>query len=201
MATAPRIDYASFGTPGAPRTVALVRWGPVATTDPDPMTTARRDIRLITLAVKELGISDPEAYGGETPDEEHAQALATLLVEEGASLEQPMGLVGYGEAGWRAASAAAILGDAVDRLALVDVPRVEDPLGHSDAVEILGRIRAATLVIGARGESSVGEDDARWIAAACARPEVEIVDDTGRISLATVWGRVLDHTAPGVARR
>ncbi len=201
MTSQAQISIGSHGAPGASRLVSVVRSGPVATEDPSPTVTIKRDVRILAVGMRRLTINDPEAYGGETPDEQHTRALVTLLEREGARRESPIGLVGYGEAGWRAVGAAALLGDAVDRLALVAVPRIDEPLDHGDAVDTLRHITADTLVLAGRGQGDVSEDDARWIAHACARPTVEIVDTPTILSLAQVWDRVLDHTAPDAGRR
>ena len=55
MSLAPWLDgelgYRSFGTPGAPRAVFVLRTGDVATTDPDTRVTAAFDVRLISSPI------------------------------------------------------------------------------------------------------------------------------------------------------
>ncbi len=197
MADISTLSYRSTGAVGADRLVAVVRSGMAALEDPGPHDTAIRGIRLLLVRMPLLGIDDPEAFGGETPDEEHAAALVDLLRHEGASADAPIGLVGVAEVGWRAIAAAAELRDAVDRLALVGVDEPESPLDRDDAVELVGRVTAETLILDAEDRDAAMS----WLHRARGEALVEAVPGGGPLALSAVWERVLAHAAPAAEDR
>ncbi|WP_106814440.1 alpha/beta fold hydrolase [Microbacterium timonense] len=195
-------EHRSFGAPGAERTVVLLRAGVSNLTDPYPDVTARRDVRILAVAVTTDDVDDPAAYRGATPAETTAAALARFLAEE--QHDRPLGMVGVGEAGELAIMLAADLGSGVDRLALVAVPRPESELGASEVAGLLDRIPAKTLLMNGQADPTAASDAARWFKNHLASTRVEMVPRAdgleARLILADVWERVLAHVAPGTVR-
>ncbi|MDR7190909.1 pimeloyl-ACP methyl ester carboxylesterase [Microbacterium sp. BE35] len=192
----------SFGAPGAERTVVLLRSGVSTLSDPRPDATARRDARIVAVGLTIDDIDDPAAYRGATPAEATASAIARFVTEE--SHGRPVGLVGVGEAGELAVMVAAHLGENVDRLALVAVPRPESELGASEVAELLDRIAAKTLLMNGQADPTAASGAAEWFKKHLASARVEMVprtdDPDARLILADVWERVLSHVAPATVR-
>jgi hypothetical protein len=201
MADSPTISYRATGSISADRLIAVVRTGAAALDDPLPGATGGRDIRVLLVRMPLIGFDDPEAFGGETPDEEHAEALIELLRTEGATPEAPIGLVGVGEVGWRAIAAAAALGGIVDRLALVAVAPPETSLDREDAAGLLSEVTAKTLIMNGRDDDQAPSSAASWLKKSRGDARVEMVPREGRLALSTVWDRVLTHVAPGTKAR
>lgn len=195
-------EHRSFGAPGAERTVVVLRAGGSTLSDPRPDITARRDARIVAVALTVDDIDDPAAYQGTTAAEATAQALAQFVTAE--RQDRPVGLVGVGEAGHLAIMMAAQLGAAVDRLALVAVPRPESELGGHAVAELLEAITAKTLVMNAQTDPDAAATAARWFKERLASARIEMVpkapDPESRLILADVWERVLSHVAPGTIR-
>lgn len=195
------IDVSSRGTPGAARTVVVLRTGSLASVDPDSAVTAARDVRLLLVHLDAPELDDPPAYGGETPAGSTAAALIALAGEEIG--DAPFGLVAERDAAALGLSLAAALGDRVDRLALVAAPVPESPLQRDLAVPILGRVTAKTLVLASAGDPDAPQAAATWHRDHLADARLEMVPGTGdgRLALTDVWARVLSHTAPHTLRR
>ena len=195
-------EYRSFGAPGAERTVILLRSGVSALSDPRPNATARRDARIVAVGLTVDDIDDPAAYRGATPAEATASVIARFIVEEAQG--RPVGLVGVGEAGELAIMVAAHLGEGVDRLALIAVPRPESELGASEVADLLDRIAAKTLLMNAQADPAAASAAARWFKDHLRTARVEMVprtdDPESRLVLADVWERALSHVAPGTTR-
>lgn len=186
-----QITYRSSGAVGADRTVVLVREGSITVGDPDPSLSSSFGVRLVSMGVPAVSLSDHEAFGGETPDEEQSTAVADLMREQGVSPDRPAGMIALGAVGWRAAEAAVMMGPAIDRIAFVDVSVPVAPLARTDVADLLTRLEAKLLVVA--GESEQASADAAWI--------VEHSEGARRASavgtLADVWSAVLAHVAPG----
>jgi pimeloyl-ACP methyl ester carboxylesterase len=195
-------EHRSFGAPGAERTVVVLRAGVSTLSDPRPDITARRDARILAVGLTVDDIDDPAAYQGATAAEATAQALAQFVTAE--RQDRAVGLVGVGEAGQLAIMMAAQLGAAVDRLALVAVPRPESELGGHAVAELLEGITAKTLVMNAQTDPDAAAAAARWFKERLASARIEMVprasDPESRLILADVWERVLSHVAPGTIR-
>lgn len=204
MAADPAADFEfrSFGAPGAERTVFVLREGAAATTDPEPATTARRDVRIVAIGVTADDIEDPAAYRGATPAAVAASALVRLITEE--SHGRAVGLVGVAAAGELALTVAAHLPEVVDRLVLVGIAKPETVLDQDEVTGLLGRVRAKTLILNGRDDPEAAATDARWHQTRLPAARLEMVpgaDSTDpRVSLADVWERVLSHVAPGSIR-
>ena len=192
----------SFGAPGAQRTVVLLRSGISALSDPRPDVTARRDARIVAVGLTVDDIDDPVAYRGATPAEATASVIARFVAEEAHG--RPVGLGGVGEAGELAILVAAHLGESVDRLALIAVPRPESELGASEVAETLDRIAAKTLLMNGQADPTAPSGAAQWFKEHLSSARVEMVpktdDPESRLVLADVWERVLSHVAPGTTR-
>ena len=195
-------EYRSFGAAGAERTVVLLRSGVSTLTDPRPAVTARRDARVVAVGLTVDDIDDPAAYRGATAAEATASVVARFIAEEAHG--RPVGLVGVGEAGELAILIAAHLGDGVDRLALVAVPRPESELGASEVADVLDRIAANTLLMNGQADPTAASGAARWFKDHLPSARVEMVprtdDPESRLILPDVWERVLSHVAPGTTR-
>ena len=195
-------EHRSFGAPGAERTVVVLRTGTATLSDPHPDVTARRDVRILAVALTVDDIDDPAAYRGTTPAEATADAISQFIAGEGH--DTPVGLVGVGAAGELAILIAARLGAAVDRLALIAVPRPESELGGHEVAELLAEIDAKALVMNAGSDPDAADAAARWFQERLSSARVEMVprtsDPEGRLVLADVWERVLSHAAPGSVR-
>lgn len=208
MSRAPWLDgeleYRSFGTPGAPRAVFVLRTGAVATTDPDPRITSGHDVRIVAIGLDAPELEDPPAFGGQTPAGLTVDALKDLLEREAP--ETTVGLVGERSAGPIAIHLAAAMGERVDRLALVGVRSPSDALSRDMQTPMLDGLAAETLVL-------IGEDatpdasDARWYEDRIPTARIEILDAArfdnaqGELTLGAAWAMVLEHVAPGAGRR
>lgn len=208
MSRAPWLDgeleYRSFGTPGAPRAVFVLRTGAVATTDPDPRITSGHDVRIVAIGLDAPELEDPPAFGGQTPAGLTVDALKDLMEREAP--ETTVGLVGERSAGPIAVHLAAAMGARVDRLALVGVMSPSDALSRDMQTPMLDDLQARTLVL-------IGEDgtpdaaDAEWYRDRIPAAQVEVVDAgrydnaQGQVTLSSAWETVLEHVAPGAARR
>lgn len=195
-------EHRSFGAPGAQRTVFLLRAGISTLSDPRPDVTARRDARIVAVGLTIDDIDDPAAYRGATAAEMTAATIARFVAEE--RHDRPIGVVGVGDAGEVAILVAAHLGDGVDRLALVAVPRPDTELGGAEVAEVLAGVTAATLILNGRDDPDAAAPAARWFGDRLASARVEMIPETSdpqsRLILADVWERVLSHVAPGTVR-
>ncbi|MFK5073654.1 hypothetical protein ACI4BE_29435, partial [Klebsiella pneumoniae] len=72
----------SFGTPGAPRAVVVLRTGDVSTIDPDTRVTSGFDVRIVAVGLDAPELEDPPAFGGQTPASLTLDALRGLLERE-----------------------------------------------------------------------------------------------------------------------
>lgn len=195
-------EHRSFGAPGAERTVFLLRMGASTLSDPLPDATIRRDVRIVAVGLTVDDVDDPVAYQGTTPAEATARGIAQFVDQE--RRDRPVGLVGVGVAGELAIRVGALLGPALDRLALVAVPRPESELGGHEVAQLLAGIAAKTLLINGKADPDAASAAARWFAQRLASARVEMVPETpdpqSRLILADVWERVLSHVAPGTIR-
>lgn len=208
MSRAPWLDgeleYRSFGTPGAPRAVVVLRTGDISTIDPDVRVTSSFDVRIVAIGLDAPELENPPAFGGQTPAGLTVGALEDLLAREAPGTR--VGLVGERSAGPIAIHLAAAMGGTVDRLAIVGVESPSDPLSRDLHTPLLDEVTADTLiVVGGEGPATVR--DAEWYAGRIARARVDVIDaeelDTinGQVTLTAVWGSVLAHVAPGAERR
>ncbi|MCJ1707042.1 hypothetical protein [Microbacterium sp. VKM Ac-2923] len=208
MSLAPWLDgelgYRSFGTPGAPRAVFVLRTGDVATTDPDARVTSAFDVRIVAVGLDAPELEDPPVFGGQTPAGLTVEALRALMEREAPGAT--VGLVGERSAGPIAIYLAAAMGPVVDRLAIVGVESPSDPLSRDLRTPLLDHLEAEVLVI-VGGEGPADADDAGWYvermrsADAEVVPADEIASVNGHVTLTSVWERVLAHVAPGAERR
>ncbi|MFF7683694.1 hypothetical protein ACFZA2_13140 [Microbacterium sp. NPDC007973] len=208
MSLAPWLDgelgYRSFGTPGAPRVVVVLRTGDVATTDPDARVTSTFDVRVVAVGLDAPELEDPPVFGGQTPAGLTVEALRALLDREAPGAT--VGLVGERSAGPIAIYLAAAMGPVVDRLAIVGVESPVDPLSRDLRTPLLDHLDAEALVI-VGGEGPADADDAQWYVDRMRVAEMEVVpaDEigsvNGHVTLTSVWERVLAHVAPGTERR
>lgn len=208
MSLAPWLDgelgYRSFGTPGAPRAVFVLRTGDVATTDPDARVTSAFDVRIVAVGLDAPELEDPPVFGGQTPAGLTVEALRALMEREAPGAT--VGLVGERSAGPIAIYLAAAMGPIVDRLAIVGVQSPSDPLSRDLRTPLLDHLEAEVLVI-VGGDGPADTDDAGWYvermrsAAAEVVPADEITSINGHVTLTSVWDRVLAHVAPGAERR
>ena len=197
---AKRFERRAFGAPGAGRTVIVMRTGPAAMLDPEPVATAARAAQILAIGVRAVDLEDPATFGGQTQAESMASGLADLARTKAA--EFPVGLVGVGATGQLAVLLAAELGDAVDRLALVAVPAPEQPIDRDDEERVMARVTAKTLIMNGQRDPDAAAAAARWHHDHLPGSRVEMVpgEATGadhRLALADVWDRVLSHVAPG----
>ncbi|MDF2989981.1 MAG: phosphoglycerate dehydrogenase [Microbacterium sp.] len=208
MSLAPWLDgelgYRSFGTPGAPRAVFVLRTGDVATTDPDTRVTAAFDVRIVAVGLDAPELEDPPVFGGQTPAGLTVDALRELLEREAPGAT--VGLVGEREAGPIAIYLAAAMGPVVDRLAIVGVASPSDPLSRDLRTPLLDHLDAEALVI-VGGEGPADAADAEWYVERMRSARLQVVADddiasvNGDITLTSVWPDVLAHVAPGAERR
>lgn len=208
MSLAPWLDgelgYRSFGAPGAPRAVFVLRTGDVATTDPDARVTSAFDVRVVAVGLDAPELEDPPVFGGQTPAGLTVEALRALLEREAPGAT--VGLVGERSAGPIAIYLAAAMGPAVDRLAIVGVQSPSDPLSRDLRTPLLDHLDAEVLVI-VGGDGPADESDADWYVERMRSAEAEVVpaDEigsvNGHVTLTSVWDRVLAHVAPGSQRR
>lgn len=208
MSRAPWLDgeleFRSFGTPGAPRAVLVLRTGDVATTDPDVRVTSAFDVRIVAVGLDAPEIEDPPAFGGQTPAGLTVQALRDLLEREAPGTT--VGLVGERSAGPLAIHLAAAMGGVVDRLAIVGVESPSDPLSRDMKTPMLDALAAETLIV-VGGAGAAGATDAEWYAGHIPSARVEVVEAerleamNGHLTLTSVWESVLAHVAPGAERR
>ncbi|MCC4249653.1 MULTISPECIES: hypothetical protein [Microbacterium] len=198
------LEYRSFGTPGAPRAVLVLRTGDVSTIDPDVRVTSGYDVRIVAVGLDAPELDDPPAFGGQTPAGLTVGALRDLLAREAP--DATVGLVGERSAGPIAIHLAAAMGAVVDRLAIVGVESPSDPLSRDLHTPLLDGVVADTLVV-VGGDGPAGAHDAEWYARRIPRARVEVIDaddlDTinSHVTLSAVWGSVLAHVAPGAERR
>lgn len=207
MSLAPWLDgelgYRSFGAPGAPRAVFVLRTGDVATTDPDARVTALFDVRVVAVGLDAPELEDPPAFGSQTPAGLTVEALQVLLEREAPGAT--VGLVGERAAGPIAVHLAAAMGPIVDRLAIVGVRSPSDPLSRNVRTPLLDHLDAETLIV-VGGDGPADHDDAAWYLERMRSAEVEVVPDdeidsvNGHVTLTSVWERVLQHVAPGAER-
>lgn len=208
MSLAPWLDgelgYRSFGTPGAPRAVFVLRTGDVATTDPDARVTSGFDVRIVAVGLDAPELEDPPVFGGQTPAGLTVEALRALLEREAPGAT--VGLVGERSAGPIALYLAAAMGEVVDRVAIVGVRSPTDALSRDLRTPLLDDLAADVLVVVGH-DGPAGQRDAAWYvdrlrsgAAEVIHPD-EIGSVNGEVTLTSVWSRVLTHVAPGAERR
>ncbi|OZD38583.1 hypothetical protein CH252_32105 [Rhodococcus sp. 06-1477-1B] len=208
MSLAPWLDgelgYRSFGTPGAPRAVFVLRTGDVATTDPDARVTSGFDVRIVAVGLDAPELEDPPVFGGQTPAGLTVEALQALLEREAPGAT--VGLVGERSAGAIALYLAAAMGEVVDRVAIVGVQSPSDPLSRDLRTPLLDELAAEVLVV-VGGDGPAGHGDAHWYVDRLRSGTAEIVHPdeigsvNGEVTLTSVWARVLAHVAPGAERR
>ncbi|MGP3536347.1 hypothetical protein ACTU3I_16240 [Microbacterium sp. RD1] len=193
------IAYRMVGAPGAARTVVVLRSGALAMTDPDPPVTRRFDVHLFLIDLDGEEMSDPPAFGGETPAGSTAAEIVALLDE--IAPDGAVGLVAEHDAAHFAVSFAAEVGPRIDRLVLVAPPLPPTALARDITAQRLARISADVQVIEAVPSPS---EAAAWYAERL--PVCEVVDGLarnvhgGRLALTAVWPGVLAHVARGAAR-
>ncbi|GEB44971.1 hypothetical protein DEU35_1265 [Microbacterium sp. AG157] len=208
MSLAPWLDgelgYRSFGTPGAPRAVFVLRTGDVATTDPDARVTSGFDVRIVAIGLDAPELEDPPVFGGQTPAGLTVEALKALLERE--ALGAAVGVVGERSAGPIALYLAAAMGGVVDRVAIVGVQSPTDALSRDLRTPLLDDLAADVLVLVGQ-DGPAGQGDAAWYVdrlrsgtAEVVHPD-EIASVNGEVTLTSVWSRVLTHVAPGAERR
>lgn len=197
------LEYRSFGTPGAPRAVMVLRTGDVSTIDPDVRITSGFDVRIVAVGLDAPELEDPPAFGGQTPAGLTVDALRDLLEREAPGTT--VGLVGERSAGPLAIHLAAAMGGVVDRLAIVGVESPSDPLSRDIHTPLLDDVVADTLII-VGGDGPADVDDAAWYLGRIPTARIEVIGadelDTinGHVTLSSVWESVLAHVAPGAER-
>lgn len=200
MAAESRLSHRVFGSPGADRLVVLVGTGVGVSMDPRPAETAARHVTVLAVSLGEAAMRDPGGYGGETPAEQTADWLVALtrqtLAAMGTTADRSAGVVVYGPAMDVAVRAAAVLGDQVDRLALVAAVTPEQPLDRDDLGVLIGRITAEAIII---NDNSAAES-ASWYAERLVGARIELVAEAPPLPLSAVWGRALSHVAPRAGR-
>jgi hypothetical protein len=195
-----QIDYRSAGAAGAARTVVVLRRGALALNDPDPAATAAGDVRLLLLHLDDAEIDDPPAFGGETPAQSTAQAIADLVAGDASG---PWAIVAERETSALAFAVVARAGGTVDRVALVAPEPPGSPLARDVLAQVLAGCGAEVLVVAADTDPA-SVDGARWFAATladCRRAEVarsDVHSPDGRLGLGDAWPQVLAHVAAGV---
>lgn len=196
-------DAASFGSPGAARTIVVLRHGATATSDPGPAATARRDVRVLAIGLTEAELDDPVTFRGETPAETSASAVIALIRAQAP--DEAVALVGVGRVGAVAARVVAEAPGLVDRLVLVAVPVPETAAERDLAEELLAGVTATTLILNGQRDPDASSAAASWHRDRIPGARLEMVpsarDGDERLSLGDVWDRVLSHGAPGTARR
>jgi len=208
MSLAPWLDgelgYRSFGTPGAPRAVFVLRTGDIATTDPDARVTSGFDVRIVAVGLDAPELEDPPVFGGQTPAGLTVEALKALLEREAPGAT--VGVVGERAAGPIALYLAAAMGGVIDRVAIVGVESPSDPLSRDLRTPLLDDLAAEVLVV-VGGDGPAGRSDATWYVDRLRAGTAEVVHPDeigsvdGQVTLTSVWSRVLTHVAPGAERR
>lgn len=200
MAADAFLQHRVFGSPGADRLVVLVGTEEGVAADPRPVETAARHITVLAVGLGEESIIDPGGYGGQTPAEQTADWLAALTRQTLGAMESPeartAGIVIYGPVVDVALRAAALLGAAVDRLALVGVAAPAQPLDRDDLGELIGAVTAEALILNDR----TAAEAAAWYAAHLGEARVELIAEPPPLALSAVWGRALMHVAPDAGR-
>jgi pimeloyl-ACP methyl ester carboxylesterase len=181
------IDFRSFGALGGSRTVLVLRTGEVALVDPGPGVTRDRDVRLLTVRLDDAELDDPPVFGGETPAESTADAVADLARREAG--EALVGVVADRNTASLAVALAARATDLVGSLALVGATVPDEALVAELLGEELGRITAPTLVLGDADDPAA----AQWYADRLRSAEVELMPAPG---LPDAWPQVLARLAP-----
>lgn len=191
------LEYRSFGTPGAKRTVVVLRTGAIATTDPGASVTASRDVQIVAAQLDLAELDDPPAFVGESAAESTVAALAILARREAGGA--PIGVIGE-----RAASGVALLlaaaAPGVDRLALVAPAAPTDRLAADRVTQTLSTIHGEVL-IAARADNDASKASANWYRERLRSAEVSLFpapynDPNGGWGLVDVWPEVLAHVAP-----
>ncbi|GAA1940594.1 hypothetical protein GCM10009775_35610 [Microbacterium aoyamense] len=196
------LDAATFGVPGARRTIVVLRHGATATSDPGPADTARRDVRVLAVGLSEAELDDPAAYRGETPAETAAASVIDLIRAQAP--DASVALVGVGAVAAVASRIVAESPGLVDRLVLVAAPLPETAAQRDLAEELLETVTAKTLILNAQKDPDAAAAAASWHRDHLPDVRVEMVPLTRagdpRLSLGDVWTRVLSFCAPGTAR-
>ena len=104
--------------------------------------------------------------------------------------DQAVGVVGFAEAGWRAAELAGQRPDLVERLVLISTP----PVAADDAPS---GVEAKILLL--YGSLDGGQRQATWWKTTIGG-RIEMVPREGRDILQRVWARALAHVAPRTTR-
>ncbi|WP_439592133.1 hypothetical protein [Microbacterium sp.] len=196
------LDAATFGSPGATRTIVVLRHGATAKSDPSPADTARRDVRVLAVGLSEAELDDPAAYRGETPAETATASVIELIRAQ--SPDVAVALVGVGAVGAVAARVAAESPGLVDRLVLIAVP-LPDTAAQRDLAEgLFETVTAKTLLLNGQKDPDAAAAAASWHRDHLPDARVEMVPSTRegdpRLSLGDVWTRVLSFCAPGTGR-
>ncbi|MET0813340.1 MAG: hypothetical protein ABWY03_09805 [Microbacterium sp.] len=196
------LDAATFGAPGATRTIVVLRHGATAKSDPGPAETARRDVRVLAVGLSEAELDDPAAYRGETPAETAAASIIELIRSQ--SPDAAVALVGVGAVGAVASRVVAESPGLVDRLVLVGVPLPDTAAERDLAQELLETVTAKTLILNGQKDPDAASAAASWHHDHIPGSRVEMVpltrDGDPRLALGDVWERVLSHGAPGTGR-
>lgn len=217
MAGEVRLSFRTFGRAGADRLVVLVGLGDSVVGDPAPSITASRVVRVVAVTLDRGAIDDPGTFGGATPAEQTAAALADLVRDQlrvdtddrtanpadepdAAGGDPTAGVIAYHDVADVVLRAVARLGHTVDRLALVAVPAPAEPLDRDDLAEVMASVPAKTLILNGQKDEAAGNAAATWFRDNLASARVEMLPGVTRVSLADVWARVLSHLAPGRTR-
>jgi hypothetical protein len=203
-----RRSHRIFGTPGSERLIVLVGTGVAVSSDPLPAATSSYDVCVLAVSLDGEAVEDSGVFGGETPVEQASAWLVDLI---NASLEPtpaaaeeealpPVAIVAYRDAVNVALGAAVLLGDAVDRLALIAVAPPPEPLDRDDLAALITTLRVDTLIMNGQNDDPAGADAAAWYRDHLATAHVEMVADEGPLSLSAVWARTLAHLAPDSVR-
>jgi len=203
-----RLTHSVFGVPGGERLVVLVGSGSAVTTDPLPAETASHNVSVLAVALERASLEDSGTFGSETPAEQTAALLADLIRDTLAAAERDpieagpwtAGLIAYRGAVDITLQAAALLGDVVDRLALVAVAAPAEPLDQDDLGALIESVTAKTLILNGQGDGTAANAAASWYREHLVSARVEMVPGDSALSLPAVWGRVLSHVAPGTRR-
>lgn len=199
-----RLTHRVFGTPGSERLVVLVGTGIAVAVDPLPAETASRDICVLAVALDAGSMEDPGGYGSETPAEQTAEWLADLVrdtleeirAQSRTGAVPTAAVVAYRDAVDVALRATVLLGEAIDRLALVAVAAPEQPLDRDDLGALVADLTTEALILNGQHDDAA----AGWYGEHLGSARIEMVPGDASLSLAAVWGRVLTHVAPGTKR-
>jgi len=165
---------ATYGDADAERAVLLLLDDSEGLEDPDPNRTSRRRA-IVTAAAVTAKTTVDDLLG---------------IVPAGA-----LGIIAVGRAGWIGVELTVRLGAEIERLALVAVPA---PGAHDPRMgTLIGQVRAKTLIINGQRDPRAASRDATWLKNRLVSARVEMVPSArlvgGRLTLAPVWDRLLQH--------